>query len=149
MTPGKSPADSPSCSPEVPPWAHSPGRGAGEKTPRRRRGEARTKPTPGRPCGRPKPVDPAGPDRYRGRAKPCESRARGRPGAAHGSVTRAQPTLGRGTPPGNWGQSPIGEGRWKAPSPKGRRPIRRRPPEDGGTAHQVVGGLKARQAEDG
>jgi len=46
MTPGKSPADSPSCSPEVPPWAHSPGRGAGEKTPRRRRGEARTKPTP-------------------------------------------------------------------------------------------------------
>jgi len=102
-----------------PPGA-SPGGGAEEKTPRRRtRAESGVVPPPRAACGR---------SRNRlilpdltaiGVGLSHASRAPGAPGAAHGSVTRAQPDLGRGTTPGNWGWSPIGEGRWKAPSPKG------------------------------
>ena len=71
-------------------------------------------------------------------------------GAADGSVTRGQPTLGTGITPGKLGLIPDRGGglEWFLPE-KGVAPSPLHPPEDGAAAHQVVGGVMARQADNG
>ena len=55
-----------------------------------------------------------------------------------------------GDNPGKLGIIPRrGDGWWNSPVPERAVAERPRPPEDGPAAYQVVGGVMARQAEDG
>ena len=97
------------------------GKGTPHPTPNPRQKQHGGTTPKGGTSGKKIPVEPAGPRRWRAQLKTCKPNAARPRGVADGSVTRRQPTLGRGITPGNWAQSPIGTERWKPPVPKGDR----------------------------